>query len=180
MLKANVGLSRKISRDYQSTGYTVNIEGEIPAPVQDPELVLAKVKELFNLAEAALDAEIDRDQGEQAIGRHDMEPAPRQPASDPSPADRPVKAPAPPPPRPTPPANNHTSRPNNSDAATPKQLEFIRNLGKRQKLSSAQMDTVVAEALGHARPLQELSKKEAGAVIEALNGDSASRNGSYR
>ena len=30
MLRAYVGLSRKVSRDYQSTGYTVNIDGEIP------------------------------------------------------------------------------------------------------------------------------------------------------
>src|SRR2546428_262958 len=74
MLRANVGLSRKISRDYQSTGYQVNLDGEIPFPVDEPDAVLEKVKELFNLAEEALSREIDRDQGEIAIGRRDEEP----------------------------------------------------------------------------------------------------------
>src|SRR5581483_2923467 len=69
MLKANVGLSRKITRDYNSTGYSVNIEGEIPIPVDDPQGVLEKIKELFNVAQEALAVEIDRDQGEDAIGR---------------------------------------------------------------------------------------------------------------
>ena len=40
MLRANVGLSRKVSRDYQSTGYTVNIDGEIPFLPDDAEGVL--------------------------------------------------------------------------------------------------------------------------------------------
>ncbi|MFN9249021.1 MAG: hypothetical protein ACK6DS_18320, partial [Planctomycetota bacterium] len=74
MLRANVGLSRKVSRDYQSTGYTVNIDGEIPFSPDDAEGVLEKVRELFDLAQEALNREIDRDQGEMAIGRRDEEP----------------------------------------------------------------------------------------------------------
>src|SRR5437868_1715201 len=71
MLTANVGLSRKVTRDYNSAGYSVNLEGEIPFPVADAEGVLEKIRELFNLAQEALAVEIDRDQGEDSIGRRD-------------------------------------------------------------------------------------------------------------
>ena len=73
MLRANVGLSRKITRDYNSTGYSVSLDGEIPFPVDDPQAVTEKIKELFSLAQEALALEIDRDQGEDAIGRRDEE-----------------------------------------------------------------------------------------------------------
>jgi len=29
MLRVNVGLSRKLSKDYNSTGYSVNLDGEV-------------------------------------------------------------------------------------------------------------------------------------------------------
>src|SRR5256885_595354 len=96
MLKANVGLSRKISRDYQSTGYTVNLDGEILFSVDDPDAVLEKIKELFNLAQEALTREIDRDQGEMAIGRRDEEPKmPPQDGHEGQPS-KPQRQPAPP------------------------------------------------------------------------------------
>ncbi|CAN5359102.1 hypothetical protein BH11PLA2_BH11PLA2_38350 [soil metagenome] len=74
MLRATVSLSRKISRDYNSTGYTVSLDGEIPFPTSDSEGVLEKVNELFNLAQEALNVEIDRDQGNDAMGRRDRDP----------------------------------------------------------------------------------------------------------
>src|SRR5262249_36786857 len=73
MLRANVGLSRKISRDFNSTGYSVNLDGEIPFAVDDPQAVLENVKELFSLAQEAINQEIDRDQSEDGIGRRDEE-----------------------------------------------------------------------------------------------------------
>lgn len=42
MLKVNVGLSRKVSRDYNSTGFSVNLEGEVCAPLDDPEMNAAR------------------------------------------------------------------------------------------------------------------------------------------
>lgn len=172
MLKANVGLSRKISRDYQSTGYTVNIEGEILSSPDNAEEVLGRVHELFSIAEAALQTEIDRDQSEQAIGRRDEEPPARQPASNPPPPERPAPQP---PARPRQPANNQP-RPGNGDAATQKQVQFIQNLAKRQRLSTVQMELVIQDALGQPRTLHQLSKKEAGLVIDALS--HAANNGS--
>ena len=76
MLRVNVGLSRKLSKDYNSTGYSINLDGEITAPVSDPEAVFEQVKELFDLAEEVLGQQIDRSQSESAIASRDAEPQP--------------------------------------------------------------------------------------------------------
>lgn len=165
MLKANVGLSRKITRDYNSTGYSVNIEGELNAPLDDPQAVVARVHELFHLAEEALAVEIDRDQSEDAIGRRDEEPVNRQPVHAPTPArpTNPVTTPVPQKPA------NGTTRPSNNDTATTKQVQFIENLAKRQKLSVTQLGVIVQQVVGQLKSLQQLTKKEAGSVIDSLN-----------
>jgi hypothetical protein len=49
MLNLNVGLSRKVSRGYNSTGFSVNLEGEVCAPLDDPEMIIEKIKELYDL-----------------------------------------------------------------------------------------------------------------------------------
>jgi len=174
MLRANVGLSRKVSRDFQSTGYTVNIEGEILSPPGDHEGVLGRVQELFSLAEAALQTEFERDQSEQAIGRRDEEPPARQPVQAPTPPERPSR-----PPHPSQPSQptNHPPRNGHVEPATPKQVGFIEQLAKRQKLSFSQLGSVIQDALGQSKSLQQLTKKEAGAVIESLNGGGSTRNG---
>src|SRR4051794_30033752 len=74
MLRAIVSLSRKITRDYNSTGYSVSLEGEIPFQTNQTEAIQDKVSELFHIAEEALAVEIDRDQGTDAQGRRDEEP----------------------------------------------------------------------------------------------------------
>ena len=81
MLRANVGLSRKLSKDYNSTGYSVNLDGEITAPVSDPEAVFEQVKELFDLAEEVLNQQIDRSNSEAAIASRDEEPRPQIPVN---------------------------------------------------------------------------------------------------
>lgn len=175
MLKANVGLSRKITRDYNSTGYSVNVEGEILAPPDDPEAVLARIHELFHLAQDALAVEIDRDQSEDAIGRRDQEPADRQPTPNPPTPARPA-APGPQPSRP-PQSTNHQPSSARSDAATPKQVQFIQNLAKRHRLSTVQLEAIIHDTVGHARTLHQLSKKEAGLVIDALGQPAQNGNG---
>ena len=145
MLRANVSLSRKISRDFNSTGYTVAIDGEIPFPTDDAEGVLEKVGELFNLAQEALDREISRDQSEEAIGRRDAPPS------------QPMSLPPPPPSNgqtnghsrtngrsePLPmnrPASNNGNGHASPDAATPKQLQFLQTMSRRCKLSDRQLE----------------------------------------
>ena len=73
MLKVNVGLSRKLSRDYNSTGFSLNLEGEICVSLDDPETLVEKVKEFYDLAEEALNQQIVRYEGESAIASRDEE-----------------------------------------------------------------------------------------------------------
>ena len=74
MLKVNVGLSRKLSKDYNSTGFSINVDGEVMAPVSDAEAVIEQVKQLFDLAEEALDQQIERSSGDSEIASRDTEP----------------------------------------------------------------------------------------------------------
>lgn len=155
MLRASVSLSRKVSHDFNSSGYTVTLDGEVPHPPDDPEAVLEKVSELFHLAEEALAAEIERDQKHQP----DLKDAPtpttptRSHRAEPLPMNRPASS------------NGSTPSPN---TATPKQLQFLQNLGKRKGLSRDDLDGVIAQVLGSAKRTGELSKREAGQVIDHL------------
>jgi len=45
MLRVNVGLSRKLSRDYNSSGFSLNLEGEICVGLDDPEAMIERVKD---------------------------------------------------------------------------------------------------------------------------------------
>lgn len=165
MIKANVGRSQKVSRDYQSQGFSVNLEGEITAPVSDPEAVVEQIKELYDLADEALRQQIERHQSIDAIASRDEERAPADPLA----TDRPAP-PTPQQPRPQPTNNNYPPRSGGgNDAATPKQMQFIQNLAKRQRLSTAQLEGVINDTIGHPSTLHQLTKKEAGAVIDALN-----------
>src|SRR5262245_42063551 len=74
MLKMNVGLSKKLSRDFNSTGFSVNLEGEITAPTTDSDAVMEQVKELFDLAEEALDQQVERSRSIDAQAGRDEDP----------------------------------------------------------------------------------------------------------
>lgn len=181
MLRANVGLSRKISRDYNSTGYSVNLDGEIPASVDDPEAVTAKIKELFSLAQEALAQEIDRDQGEDAIGRRDEERPPPKPqphanGNGNGHTERPTSEPAP---RSTPANGNGAKNGSNGndDAATNKQVQFLLTMGKRFKFSTPQLENKVAEVIGRRCGVYDLTKKEAGLVLDTLTKAASSTTG---
>lgn len=167
MLKANVGLSRKISRDFQSTGYSVNVEGEILATADDPEMVLGRIRELFSLANEALDLEIDRDQSEQSIGRRDEDPKPppqpparsngRREASPPEQRQQPAAS------------NGNGSR--TDEPITNKQAQFLHGLAKRHRLSAADLDAQIEQVVGRRAKVYDLTKREAGKVIDALTKD---------
>jgi hypothetical protein len=171
MLRANVGVSRKISREYQSTGYSVSLDGEIPFGPDDAEGVLDKVAELFHLAEEALRVQIERDHGNPPAGPRRETPSP---PTTPAPAGgHPTSGSrAAPPPNNRPPTGNDR-RPTNApspapEPATPKQLQYLQTLGKRKGLSRDELDAVIARVVGAAREAGELTKREAGAVIDHL------------
>ena len=174
MLKVNVGLSRKLSRDFNSTGFSLNLEGELCVGLDDPVAVIERVKEFYDLAEEALNQQIERYEGESAIGNRD--------AGQPTRANGQRPAAAPPTSLPENSAQNN-SRPNgqapqnsngngqapNEEAATNKQVQYLLNLGKRQGLTQQQLEGRVESIIGRRVGVYDLTKREAGGVIDALN-----------
>lgn len=183
MLRVNAGLSRKLSRDYNSTGYSINVEGEVCVPLDDPERLLDKIRELYDLADESLRDQIERDASLAAIAAHDAPAEPAPPARRFANANRitplnrvaaPLAAPLPmaPPAAPTAaPAAAGEAEP----AATNKQVQFLLSIGKRQGLSTPQLETRVAEVLGRAVGLYDLTKREAGMVLDRLTAEATAR-----
>lgn len=59
---------------------------------------------------------------------------------------------------------------NSGEAASIKQVNFIRSLAADAGYSAAQLEYVTEEVIGSRKPLSSLTKKEASAVIETLRG----------
>lgn len=165
MLKVNVGLSRKLSRDYNSTGFSLNLEGELCVGLDDPEAMIEKIKEFYDLAEEALNQQIERYEGESSIASRDETPARQN-----GPGRNRVTAQA-----------NHQSEtspqtsgngnghPGNGEPATNKQVQYLLNLGKRHGLTPPQLEGRIESILGKRIGVYDLTKKEAGDVIDALS-----------
>lgn len=157
MLKSTVFLSRQVKHDGRTHRYGVTLTGEVSFPPDDSEAVLEKVSELFHLAEEALATEIERDQRRQPEPKDAPPPPPmtltRSHRAEPLPMNRP--------------ASSSGSTPSHN-TATPKQLQFLQNLGKRKGLSRDDLDGVIAQVLGSAKRTGDLSKREAGQVIDHL------------
>lgn len=170
MFKVNVGLSRKLSRDYNSTGFSLNLERELCVGTDDPEVLIEKIKEVYDLAEEALNQQIERYEADSAIASRDEAPAQRNehrhnganrlPPSNPEPEQRPKQETG----------NGHAP---NGDAATNKQVQYLLNLGKRHGLTPPQLEGRIESILGKRIGVYDLTKKEAGDVIDVL-----SQNGS--
>ena len=59
MLKINVGMSRKVTEDYNSKGFSLNIEGELPSDVlSDQKTLTESTNRLFALANLMLDEQV--------------------------------------------------------------------------------------------------------------------------
>ena len=178
MLKVNVGLSRKLSRDYNSTGFSLNLEGEICVGLDDPEAMIEKIKEFYDLAEEALNQQIERYEGESAIASRDEQ----QPVHSNGQSTRPGVSE---------PSNNGISNYQNGnghanqngndqdanrDVATNKQVQYLLNLGKRQGLTPPQLEGRIEGILNKKVGVYDLTKREAGDVIDALNQNGAPAN----
>ena len=174
MLRVNVGLSRKMSKDYNSTGYSVNLDGEVTASVSDPEGVFKQVKELFDLAEEALDQQVDRSQGESAIASRDGEPPSRPPigqngngangsngSNHANPGQRRDQGQ-------TSNGNGRNGNGRQREPATNKQIQFLLNLGKKQRMSKLQLEGRVAEILGCECGIYDLTKQDACVILDTL------------
>ncbi len=170
MLKVNVGMSRKLTRDYNSTGFSLNLEGELCVGLDDPETMIERVKEFYDLAEEALNQQIERYESESAIAHRDETPAGQNGHGQNEIVSPALKHVDPPRVRPS------QSKPNNGnghsasgEAATNKQVQFLLNLGKRHGLTPPQLEVRIESIIGKKVGVYDLTKPEAGAVIDALN-----------
>jgi hypothetical protein len=164
MLKVNVGLSRKLSKDYNSEGFSINVEGEVSAAVHDSEAVVEQVKELYDLAEEALSQQIERAQSTAAIASRDEEAKTARTNTG----------------RPAAPENGQRNAASNGnsrkdDPATNKQIQFLLSIGKRMRLSTAALEGEIEQILGQQVGLYDLTKKQAGTVIDQLTATTSNR-----
>ncbi len=165
MIKANVVLSRKVSENFNSTGFSLNLEGEILATIDDPEAVIERVRELFNVAEEALDRQISESRSIDAIASRDADP-PSHPEQNGRSHDHPRSEPD------RPPAARN-GKPSNDEPATNKQVQFLQTLAKRRKLFGDKLESFIEQATGRRSSPYELTKHEAGQVIDQLSGEEA-------
>lgn len=168
MLKANVGLSRKVSENFNSTGFSLNLEGEIVAPIDDAEAVIQRIRELYDVADEALQRQIEAHQSDSAIASRDTDVTSRPEHNgrfhdhSHSEPDRP--------------AAHHNGKPRNDEPATNKQVQFLTTLAKRRKLFGAKLEAFIEEVTGHRSSPYDLTKKQAGLVIDQLSGEESESN----
>ena len=167
MLRASVGVSRKISENYNSTGFSLNLDGEIQASLDDPETVIERIKELYDLAEEALNQQVDRHQSDSALAARDADPQPGNNGHSNGNAN------GPPPSR-----NGHQNgKPGGAgEPASNKQVQYLQTLAKRQKLFGTKLDDFIEKTIGRHCSPYDLTKKEAGALIDVLNPEEAGDN----
>jgi hypothetical protein len=168
MIRVNVGLSRKFTRDFNSTGYSINVEGEVADLRDDPQVILDRIGRLYDTAQDALLQQIDRDRSDEAIASRDVDGAGRGDQTSANPVRR--RDPS----RDTP---DRVTAPVTTAAATAKQLGFLQTLAKRQNLSPADLESVIGETLGQRAAVDDLTKGQAAKVIDVLN---QSRTGNGR
>lgn len=172
MLRVNVGMSRKLTRDYQSTGFSVNLESELCVDMNDPETVIEKIREVYDLADEALRDQIDRYESDSAIASRDEERKPVQ------------EQPAIPNGSPT---NGNGHRQNgevvqsktangSQEQATNAQVKYLLTLGKKEGLSKPQLENRIASILGRQKGIYDLSKSDAGVVLDHLTGNNRRSN----
>tara|TARA_R110002073_G_scaffold233985_1_gene395233 strand:- start:1138 stop:1656 length:519 start_codon:yes stop_codon:yes gene_type:complete len=168
MLKVNVGMSRKVSKDFNSTGFSVNLEGEIGAPVNDPEFVIEEIKKFYDLAEESLRIQIERYQDDGLIEPRSTTNGHQTPRQTTTPSSSN--------------GNGQADRLNGNAAhadepfhppATNKQIQFLLTLGKRDGLTKLQLEQRAKTILGRETDLYDMTRREAGNVIDQfmpLNG----------
>lgn len=171
MLRVNVGLSRKLSKDFNSTGYSINLDGEVTAPASDPEGVVEQVKELFDLAEEALNVQVERSQSIDAIASHDAQPQDqRQPAGNGNGHQGPRQERG----QEVPQSQGGNGR--GQEPATNRQIQFLLNLGKQKRMSKRQLEGRVAELLGYECDIYQLTKRDACVVLDSLTAGNGRRS----
>lgn len=169
MLKVNVGLSRKLSRDFNSSGFSVNIEGEVLADLSDAEATIVKIQEFYDVAEETLLRQVERYESDAAIASRD-EPVTTSPQP---PLQRQAlnSAVSPKPQSPTAVQPPQRTSPGSVEPATNKQIQFLLNLSKRHGLTTPKLEDRIAEIIGRRTGLYDLTKRDAGVVLDTFTAD---------
>lgn len=163
MLKVNAGLSRKLTQDYNSTGFTINLESEICADRNDTEVVVERIQEIYDLAEEALLRQIERYQSDTALASHDAPPpAPENQRTESNGSSKSKAKPK--------------NRISDEEPATNKQIQFLLTLGKRMKLTKPKLEKRVAEILGQSVDIYDISKRDCGIVLDTLTEKQDAKN----
>lgn len=166
MLKVNVGLSRKFTQDFNSSGFSLNLEGEIGIPLDESDRIVEKIKEFYDLAEESLTLQIERVQSESAIAsRDEVVTTHRQTSLPPQQTGSRI-----------PDTNRGQQQSNGQSAqnreftpATNKQIQFLLSLGQRQGMNKSQLEQHVAAIIGHEVGIYDLSKSDAGRILDQLS-----------
>jgi hypothetical protein len=151
MIRLSVGASRKVpgTENYSSDGFHAELQVELPdAVLGDVEQVRSKLNGLFREARRAVDLQVNGNGGKpdpNAGLRSRIGAALGQ--------------------QPQPQAGTTN---NNGDAATHKQIGFIRSLAKRQGINRDQLDALVREICTGRTLADGLDRREASQVIEVL------------
>jgi hypothetical protein len=155
-VKISINLSRKLSKDYNSTSVTVGIESEAQSSLSRPDDLLEEISGLFRLAERAVDqefAEMNRAGSDQA-------------ALAPAAVTATVKGPE---------SVVEPKVENGKPLISDRQARFLATLAKRAGLADEGLETHIASVLGRSVPVARLTRKEAARIIDSLN-QTADRN----
>ena len=167
MLRVNVGMSRKLSKDYNSTGFSINLEGELCVALDDPEAVIEKIREYYDLADEALRDQVERHESDTAIASRDEKLVTNQGRSrgQSNSEDNGGRA------------RDGNGRGREQEPATNKQVQYLLNIGKRQGLTTPQLENRIKDIIGQRCGVYDLSKRDAGLVLDTLT-ENGNGNGS--
>jgi hypothetical protein len=159
-LKTNVGLSRKVAdNNFGSRGASVNLEVELDSSLlQEPERLLDRIRQVFRLAQRAVDEELSRQDGIN-MASHDagngtqhaeapLQPGPAAHATPPT-------------------GNGRGNGAGNGHAISEKQMTYLRQLAKQlEGLGVRRLETLAQRMYG--RPLAALTSLDASGMIDTL------------
>lgn len=140
-----MGPSRKVSKDYNSTGFSLNLEGKVCVPLDDPEIVVEKIKDIYDLAEESLYQQVARYEEHSEIANRGTAPPSRPAPQRSSGTGRTTRNIS----RLTQSiTGNGPSRNSNGgdfSGATKKQIQYLLTLGKRLGLTTPQLEQRVGQ-----------------------------------
>ena len=149
MLKLHASFSKKVpieGTDYSSQSYHATIESELPDGLTAGQ-IKERIHQTFDLVRASVEEELGRT-------------VPSRPAGNSSPRARSNGSPAG--------SNSYNNNGNGQGGtASPRQLDYLRDLGARQGWSKAQLDRMVQER-HNLSGVNELTRNQASALIDEL------------